>query len=208
MGELGVEGMDALDDQHGMCIDTQLVAGEHTLTGGEVELGELYLLALEQGIELGIEEGEVKGVERLKVVLAMFIERCEFAVDEVVVEREGHRMEAICHELYGEALAEGGLARGGGSRYEDDACLAAIYVVGNACYALLLQCFGHIDKVGGMAGTAGCVEVAHGAHAHNLLPMVVLAEDAEHLVLTYNILQDVGVLAAGHTQQEAVVVSL
>ena len=59
-----------------------------------------------------LEEREVEGVEVFEVEFAGFVEWRVFAVDEVVVQREGHRAKPFHLQLGGDALCEGGLARG------------------------------------------------------------------------------------------------
>ena len=55
--------MYAFDDEHRVVVDAQLAVGEQALAYGEVKLGELYLFALQQRVELCIEEGQVEGIE-------------------------------------------------------------------------------------------------------------------------------------------------
>ena len=78
--------MNTFDDKYCVLADAQFAIGEQTLACGEVKSGELYLLATEQSIELGIEKGEVYGIKRLEVIIPRFVERSLFAVYKIVIE--------------------------------------------------------------------------------------------------------------------------
>ena len=54
----------------------------------------------------------------------------------------------------------------------------------------------------------GRVKHAHGAHAQDVLPAVVLLKDVEHLVLSHHLAQHGGVLWRRYAQQQAIIVRL
>ena len=57
----------------------------------EVVARQFHLLAYEQPVHLIVEQREVERLDVLKVVVARLVERREFAVHEIVVERDRHR---------------------------------------------------------------------------------------------------------------------
>ena len=59
-----------------------------------------------------------------------------------------------------------------------------------------------------MAIIDGFVQVANGAHAQDVLPAVVLLEDAKHLVLHHNLTQFLGMLYRRNAQQQTIIVFL
>ena len=63
---------------------------------------------------MGVEELEVERLERFVVRLAVGAQRRALAVDEVVVEGQPHRLDAVDAQLDREPADEGRLARGGG----------------------------------------------------------------------------------------------
>ena len=103
--------LDALEDEDGVVTDLEHVATEDASAGGEVERGQLDLVAAEEALEVAVEVGEVDGVEGLKVVGAVVVAGGVLAVDVVVVEGDAQRVEQVGDELHLEAFAEGGLAR-------------------------------------------------------------------------------------------------
>ena len=116
-------------------------------------------------------------------------------VYEVVIQRYLQRLDAIGQQLNAESLARGGLSRRrrSGHEHELDA-LAGRYLIGNLGDTLFLQRFRHVDDVGGMARIDEFVEVTYRTHTEDVLPVVVLLEDAEHLVLMGHLWQHVRVL--------------
>ena len=210
-GQFRVQGVDAFQDEDGVVVDAQLVAFEFLFAGVEVEARQFHFLAPQEGLQLGVEQLEVEGVERFVVVVALLVAGCVFAVHKVVVQRDGVGAQPVGHQLHAEALAEGGLSGGGGSGDEHELHAAAVLaplvdVVGYLGYLLLLQGFRHVDEVGGMSFLASQVEVAGVAQPHDVVPAQVFLEDVEHLLLLHHLFQRVGVLLAGDAQQQPVVV--
>ena len=58
-----------------------------------------------------LNRSEIEGADGLVVVLALLVARRRVAVDEVVVEAERHRPDAVGEQLHGQPLREGRLAR-------------------------------------------------------------------------------------------------
>ena len=79
-------------------------------------------------------------------------------------------------------------------------------VVSYLGYLFLLQGFGYVDEVGGMACLASQVEVAHVTQPHDVVPAQVFLEYVEHLLLFHHFFQYIRVLLVGDTQQQAVVI--
>ena len=198
--------MDALDHEHVVVGHAQPPAVAFAHARLEIVLGQLHLLATEEGVELRVEQGQVEGVEALVVELAVGVERRVGAVHEVVVERNLQRFEAVGQQLDAEPLARRGLARRrrAGQQHQPHVLVAG-YLVGNLRYFLLLQGLRHVDEVGGPPGIHHLVEVSHGADAHDALPPMVLLEDLEHLFLMDELGQHARRLQVGDAQQQAVV---
>ncbi len=203
--ERGVQGVYALDDKHLVGLQTQLLAAHLGLTSHEVVAWQLHLLAFDEVGEVLVEELEVERIERLEVVLAVLILGRRLAVEEVVVEGDANGPHAVGDELHGESLARRGLAAGG--RTGDEHYLyvmARLDVVSHAHELLVLQGLEDVYHVVGMAGEDGFVQVAHGAYAHLLLPVVILLEHLEHLVLLDERGEFCRLAALRHTEQQTV----
>ena len=156
--------MDAFDHQYLIALQLQLLAAGLTLACLEIVAWQLHFLATQQGIHLVVEQRDIEGVQVLEVIVAIGITRCEVTVEEIVVEGDADRIDAIDGQLYGESLAGGGLATAGGACYQHylDAA-AAGYLVGNLADLLLLQGLADLYESRGIALDNGFVQVADGA---------------------------------------------
>ena len=104
--------MDAFDEQNGAFGDVDFVSAVFAHAGFEVVGREVDDFACESALEVGVEEGEVEGVEAFVVVFAVFVAGRVVAVDEVVVERNHLRFHQARHQLDGEPLCGGGFSGG------------------------------------------------------------------------------------------------
>ena len=205
--EHGVEGVYAFEDEDGVVLQAQERAALLALAGEEIVAGQFYLLALNQGIHLRVEQRDVHGLDVFEVVLAAFVNRCFLAVHEVVVQRYGHGAFARCHELHRQALGEGCLAARRWSGDEDDLDFGPCgNLVGQTGEALLLQRLGDVDQFVSVSLSAGFVKLSDGRYPQDVLPAVLLAEDVEHFRLVRQGLQAVGLLRVGQPQEQAVLV--
>ena len=57
-----------------------------------------------------------------------------------------------------------------------------------------------------MVGIYSIIEVAHGAYLHHILPMVVLFENLEELILTYHLRQYAWIFQRRYAEQHAIIV--
>lgn len=76
----------------------------------EVIARQLNLLARKERVELLVEQRDVERVEALVVVVALVVLRRKLTVDEIIVQRNLHRLDAAREQLYGQTLAERCLA--------------------------------------------------------------------------------------------------
>lgn len=151
-----------------------------------------------------VEEREVYSFDGFKVVVAVFVKGCGFAIHEIVVEGDAHGAFATGAELHGKAFTEGGFARRGGAsnEYHFDVVVCGD-VVGNFCNLFFLQSFCHIDQIVGGTSTNGFVEFAHGGASKDFLSAVLLLEDVEHLLLFGHRAQLVRLFGIGHADEES-----
>ena len=107
--------------------------------------------------------------------------------------------------MYAETFACRGLATGrrSGNEHHLDAFVFG-YLVGNLRNFLLLQGFRHLNEVRRAAPVDDFVQVADISQVHDVLPLVVFLEDAEHLVLADEGSELGGVIAVGDAQQQTV----
>ena len=205
--EHGVEGVYAFENEQHVGGEAQAVAALFAQPRLEIIARQLYLLALQQGVHLLVEERNVHCLDILVVEVAGGSARRLLAVHEVVVERHGDRLHAAGHKLHREAFGEGGLAARRRTGYENDFKLGiGGDAVGELADFLFLQSLRHVDELVGKAEVVGLVEFAYGAHAEDFLPAVLLAEYVEHLALLHHGAQLLGVFGVGQAKQQPVAV--
>ena len=78
----------------------------------EVEFGELHFFPAHQGLQVFVEKLDVQCLQHLKVVFAIFVARRFLAVDEIVIEFQRVRAQAVRQKLHGQSLGEGCLPGG------------------------------------------------------------------------------------------------
>ena len=78
--------MDAFYHQHLIFVQCQLLTTHHALSCWEIVTRQFHLLAIEELIQLFVEERQVQGMQVLEVVIAFPVEWCLFAIKEIVVE--------------------------------------------------------------------------------------------------------------------------
>ena len=207
--QLGVQRMDTLYHEDLVVVQTKAASAHLALTQLEVVTWKLYLLAVEQGVHLLVEQVEVQCVEVLEVIVAIGLARRVFAIDEIVVERDGNGLDAVRGQLYGQALTGCRLTAAGRSGDEHHAdALSESNVLGNFGNFLLLQGLADLNELRGVALLYALVQVANGSQANDVLPLMVLLEDGEHLVLMGHLAQLVGMLGGRQTQQKTVEILL
>ena len=166
----------------------------------EVVARDVDAFAAHQAAEVVVEQVEVDGFERLVVVIAVGVARGLFAVDEIVVERDQHRLQPQYAELDAQPFGRGGLAARRGARDEHHAHAArdvgVVDRVGDPRELAFVECLGQFDHAACVAREHLGVDGAHGGHAHDPHPGLVFLEDAEHLFLF-----DVGVEPVGRRAQ-------
>ena len=129
-------------------------------------------------------------MQMLEVVVALLVEWRLVAIQEIVVERDADGLDAVYGELYAEALTGSRLttARRSGDKHQLDT-LALGYLVGYLADLLLLKGLAYLNQLWCIAFTDNLIQVADGAQSQNVLPLVVLLEDAEHLILMRHLAQ-------------------
>ena len=185
LGQFRIQGMDTLYHQYLITLHLQTLPTAYTLTSREVIAGQFHLLASEQGIHLFIKQRNVQGMEMLEIIVSLFVTRGLVTVQEVIVERDADRLDAVDGQLHAEAFAGRGLATAAGACYEHHLnTLPTCYLIGYLGNLLLLQGLANLNKTVGIAFGDGIIQVANRSHTKNRLPAMVLLEDLEHLILS------------------------
>ena len=91
--------MRTLDDKHHMWCKLQALAVELALAGLEIICGQFHLLARQYACQRLVEIGQVNGVQRFEIIIAVGLARCMRAVDEIVIERNCVRCETASEQL-------------------------------------------------------------------------------------------------------------
>ena len=186
--QFGVQGVDTLYHEHLVALQAEAPAALLAAPGLEVIARELHLLAGKEGVHLTVQQGDVKRVETLEVVVARLVEGRLVAVYEVIVERDAYRAYAVGKQLDRQALACGGLAarRRTGDEHHLHTLPGGNHL-GNLHYLVFLERLGDVYQLGALALGDDLVEVADGGHAEYSLPAVLLLEYLEHLVLAHEL---------------------
>ena len=206
--------MNTFDEEHFAFAQLEALAVVLTFARGEVELRNLDFLALQQRFEVALHGDVIYRLDVLEVITAVGELRCVLAIDEIVVGREGDRLQTARHKLDGETFAERGLARTGrtGDEYQADRAfgvvVAGIDVLGNLYNLLFLQGLAHLYQFGGVAVEACLIDGTHILQAHDDVPTDILGKDLEGLGLRFHFGQLGRVLAVGHTEQHTLLVLL
>ena len=101
--------MYALNEQHLVVCQFFLLARHLSLARLEIIARQLHLLAIDEGVQVIVEQFEVQGIERFVVVFAILVLGCLVAVKEIIIQRYVKRLYPVYEKLYGQTLACGGL---------------------------------------------------------------------------------------------------
>ena len=174
---------------------------------GEVEHRQLHLPARQQLAQLAVEEVHVQRVEVLEVQVAVSVAGRVLAVHEVIVERQRHGAQAVGHQLHGQPLAEGGLARRRrpGHQHETHLPPGSRDAVGYGGNLLLVQRLGHLDEVRRPPRPAQGVELPHVVYLQDAVPFHIFIEYLEQLGLRHDGFEPVRLPQGRHAHEEAAV---
>lgn len=201
--------MNAFHHKHIIVVHLESLAALLTLAALEIVLRQFHLLTTEEGIKLVVDLLKVEGIDTLIIIFSILVLRRSLAIDKIVIERNLQRFQSVDSQLYGETLARSRLTRRRRSSQEDEFHpRPCCYLLGYLGYLLLLKRLADIDNIRGMARINSRIEVAHCSDADNILPVMMLLEDFEHLVLTGYLAQFIRVLERRNAQQHAVVILL
>ena len=162
IGELVVETVDALDDQHVVLPQGQLFTVILPLPLLEVIGGQVDGLPPQQAAHVRVELLHVHGLQTLKVILPVGVLGGQHPVFEIVVRGDGVGHQAAGHQLGGQPVREGGLARGGWSGDHHKAHIPAVRdLLGDVADLLFHQGLLAQDHLGGQSGGDHVVDLPH-----------------------------------------------
>ena len=127
---------------------------------------------------------------------------CLLAVDEVIVDGNGHGPQTVDAQLHRQPLGKRGLARG--RRPGDQAPLDLIPVfvnmIGDPGDLLLVERLGDLDEIADLPRRNDLVQPAHRVDAENAAPLLVLLKNLEQLRLRLKRRQRFGIRLLGNLQ--------
>ena len=175
--------MDAFHDEDIFLVQFHEIAVEITFAFLEIETWDFHFLAVQQIIQLPVEEVQVHGMQGLEVVVAFLVFRCMFAVDEVIVQFDDLRHEAEDADLVRKAFGRRGLSAGGRAGDENDLHTAAAFVdaVGDLCILAFVQGFRHVDQLHDLVVQHDLVQGADAFHAHDVAPVGIFLQGTGNL---------------------------
>ena len=164
--------MYALHEQHSVFAQLERVATIFTFAFFEVVGGHFHLLTGNQVVEVVIEQVEVEGIERFKVLFAVLVLGRSVAVHKVVVERNHLWHQQVSHQLNGKALRRSGFAARRRTGKQHHACAALLValcnLVGDAGKLAFVHGFSHVDEGAYVVFVFnGAVQFAHVFHAND-----------------------------------------
>ncbi len=199
--------MDALDHDDVVLADAERRANLATARL-EVVARQQHLFAGHQAAHIRLEQGDVQRPQRFEVERAAGVARRRLAIDEVIIETDDDRIDALSHHLQRQPL---GKRRFAGRRRPRDGHqphrrLAAGNGPGDACQLPLVQSLGHHDDLRRTAAGDRLVERIDVADAHDRQPIFVRLEHLGQPRLVVKRLENAGPGAAGELQDKSLVV--
>ena len=187
--EFRVQAVDSFDDEHRALFHLQRLFVELPFPGDEVVTRDSYRFAFQQPVQMVVEQFHVDRFEGLEIVIALFVARGFFAFDEVVVERDQHRVHTEDAELDAEPFRESRLAARRRTRDQHDLRPAFLvlygYPVGDVTHAFFVQGLAHADQLAAFAFENLRVERPDVRDADDIDPARVFLENLEHFALRH-----------------------
>jgi len=132
--------VDTLHHEYSARSELESLPRAFSRAGLEIEGRALDLLAAEEGDELLVEELDVQCLEALEVIFAVLVAGGALALDEVIVQGEGGRLESDDLELDGQLLGRSRLARARGPAMRTTFTAPALDAISSAMAAIFLFC--------------------------------------------------------------------
>ena len=173
--------MDALDDQDLVFFHLQHLTGKR-LAGDEIEPRDLNGLTVDEPADAVPEQRDVQCVDRLKVIVAVFIPRRQHPVEEEIIHFDRDRGNAVGQQLDGKPFGGGGLSgrRRSGDHHDPDLIPVFCDRFRGFGELTVLQRLGNQDQVFNAALINGFVDGAEHVDVQVLLPASVFLEDRAH----------------------------
>ena len=178
--------MNTFYHQHRIFTHLQLLTFINPQARFEIETRHFDLLARQQLLHLTVEIGQIKRIKRLKVIIAGFIFRRIFPIQEIIVERDTDRMNQIRYQLYFQTFTESRFPRRrrtGDQHNTNPVLVTPGYLFRNLCHLLFLHRFGYHDQFRCMTVFDGTVQIAHIIQVQCPLQSQMLFISFKHLVL-------------------------
>ena len=204
-GQCLVEAMDALDDQRRCRRDGKMLRSHLAFPREEVVMRQDDFLAIQQAHEMVIEQLDIECADIFKVIRPVLRARRILPVAEVVVKRDGNRLDAVDAKLDAQALSERGLARRRRPRNQDETQFLDVRcnMIGNLGNLLFVQSLRYMDDVSHLTATDITVEIRYIVTVQDTRPALRLHEDAAELRLLLERRHDLRRARFRRTQQHA-----
>ena len=92
--------MDAFHHENLVILQSQLFPALLALAGLEVISRQFHFLPSQQCVHLLVEQWDIQRLHMLEVIVAALVHRSLFAVNEVIIKRYAHRLDAVGEQLY------------------------------------------------------------------------------------------------------------
>ena len=158
--------MNTLYHQYFVTLQLQFFSTPLAATLLEVITRQFHLFAPEQSRQLLVKQRQVQSMQMLKIIVALIIFRRLLAVEEIIIQRDTHRMDTIHSQLHTKTLTGGGFTRRRRTGYQHQFHTFALsYLIGYISNLLFLQCLAYLYKLRRMTIDNRFVQITNGAQS-------------------------------------------
>ena len=142
--------MNTFQNENRIIFNFQFITFIFLLPQREVKARKLHFLTAQQSLQLLVKQFQIERIQRLIIIVTVFIQRCLFTVYEIIVQGDREGFEPVRHQLDGKTFAESGLTRRGRTGNQNQFHPVTVFPtmedrIGNLGYFLFLQRFRYID---------------------------------------------------------------
>ena len=105
-----IQRMNTFQNENRIIFNFQFITFIFLLPQREVKARKLHFLTAQQSLQLLVKQFQIERIQRLIIIVTVFIQRCLFTVYEIIVQGDREGFEPVRHQLDGKTFAERGLS--------------------------------------------------------------------------------------------------
>ena len=199
--------MDTFNHQDRIFTHLQFLTFIDTFTRTEIKSRHFYFFPRQQILHLAVIIRQIEGIKRLEIIIARLVFRRIFPIEEIIIERNSHRMDQIRYQLDFQTLAESCLSGRRRSRDQnntDTFFISLRNLFRNLSNLFFLHCFRNHYNFGSMPLLDSPVQIAHIIQIQCALQSQMLFISLEHLILRDSRLQFQRITSLRYLEQHPV----